>query len=49
VKFTCWGAEGAIEGGKGIDRILLNISRDLNALAHAQLRRQFVVFVFFTP
>jgi len=25
MQFTCWGAEGANEGGKGIERILLNI------------------------
>ena len=39
MQFTCWGAEGANQGGKGIDRILLNILWRLNARANAEVLR----------
>jgi len=39
VQFTCWGAEGANEGGNGIDRGLLNVSQVLNAHAFAEVLR----------
>jgi hypothetical protein len=36
VQFTCWGADGANESGKGIDRSLSNISQVLNAHAYVE-------------
>jgi hypothetical protein len=45
VQFTCWGADGANEGGNGIERILLNIGDALTVT----VRRQFALLTAFSP
>ena len=39
MQFTCWGADGANESGKGIDKISSNIWQVLNAHAYAEVLR----------